>query len=546
MRRGSGGVRWASAALVALAGCQDVPPQAPKVASAVETSAGGAAARDALPALLQQASDALLELDLERARAILGELRGATLELSLRERLEVERARLALDAGDCDAAMAIVEGLPPSAPGLPPVADVAKTCRLAVAGAFVLEDEARGMWLRLQDPADMPLVPFIKDVIDQARTAAQRDLGVDLPRPLRVDVVRDLNSLSAISGLPLEAAQTTGTVAVARWGRVTFLSPSAAPGGYPWQDTMAHELIHLALSRATRDSAPLWLQEGVAKRQESRWRLPRSFDDPTEFDRVALTALVNDESVGVNALGPSIAMLPSARAASIAFAEVSSFINYWIAVNGRAAFRLFLAELKTIGSGDADTALVSTSGYDLSAWIARWQLHLLERSEELLPHGGGGTGSDLFTGAQALSVGDVLWSRHRYVAAADWFGRAVKPAAQASPSAVPPTAARARAAKAALALGNIEAAAAAIAPVDTRERGTGEWYALRGRFAGDAVRTVHDDDFSTALGSDPWQELAACRGYLASAPAGVASFDPNANADWRALCQAARARPLIR
>ena len=44
--------------------------------------------------------------------------------------------------------------------------------------------------------------------------------------------------------------------------------------GYPWLDTLAHEMTHLALSQGTRDRAPLWLQEGVAKREETRWRDP--------------------------------------------------------------------------------------------------------------------------------------------------------------------------------------------------------------------------------------------------------------------------------
>ena len=49
-----------------------------------------------------------------------------------------------------------------------------------------------------------------------------------------------------MTGLPYESAKTTGTVAVAKWGRVTLLSPRASPHGYAWRDTMAHELTHLA------------------------------------------------------------------------------------------------------------------------------------------------------------------------------------------------------------------------------------------------------------------------------------------------------------
>src|SRR4029079_3031549 len=99
-----------------------------------------------------------------------------------------------------------------------------------------------------------------------------KDLGVELLKPLRIDLVRDQFTLAEMTGLPEEAARTTGTVAIAKCGRVTMISPRATSNGYPWLDTLAHEMTHLALSRGTRDNAPLWLQEGVAKREETRWR----------------------------------------------------------------------------------------------------------------------------------------------------------------------------------------------------------------------------------------------------------------------------------
>ncbi len=94
-----------------------------------------------------------------------------------------------------------------------------------------------------------------------------------------------------MTGLPEQAARTTGTVAVAKWGRVTMISPRATDRGYPWLDTLAHEMTHLALSRGTRDKAPLWLQEGVAKREETRWRIEEPLDDVPAIDAVAAVGI---------------------------------------------------------------------------------------------------------------------------------------------------------------------------------------------------------------------------------------------------------------
>ena len=107
------------------------------------------------------------------------------------------------------------------------LAQIARACARATAAGFVVEDKARGIWLRLQDDADRVFAPFVFEVAAQARDRIGAELGIDLPRPLRIDMVRDLFSLSAVTGLPLEAAETTGTLAVARFGRIIMLSPQA-------------------------------------------------------------------------------------------------------------------------------------------------------------------------------------------------------------------------------------------------------------------------------------------------------------------------------
>ena len=107
-----------------------------------------------------------------------------------------------------------------------------------------------------------------------------------------------------MTGLPQKDAQTTGTVAVASWARDTLLSPRASQHGYSWRDTIAHELTHLAVTRATVDRAPLWLQEGVAKRQEIRWRPPGPFDDRPSPDAIVTRGMELKLDLLLDRLGP--------------------------------------------------------------------------------------------------------------------------------------------------------------------------------------------------------------------------------------------------
>jgi hypothetical protein len=316
-------------------------------------------------------------------------------------RVLLERARLAIYELDCDGAAAILSRPEVEhAQGGEALADIARGCQRVTAALAVDRDTSRGVEVFWQDEHDRALAPLLFDTVAQARDALTRDLGVDWPRPTRVVVVRDLLSLSAMTGLPYESAQTTGTVAVAKWGRVTLLSPRASHHGYPWRDTVAHELTHLAVTRATRDRAPLWLQEGVAKREEVRWREPGPFDDRPPPDAVVQRGAELGLGVPLDKLGPSIAMLPSADAAMIAFAEVTSFVRFYA---GRAdredaqadtdpggahpgshtALARLLAELRE--GKLPDDALLAASGADLKAWDARWRAYLASRPAVPLP-----------------------------------------------------------------------------------------------------------------------------------------------------------------
>jgi len=296
----------------------------------------------------------------------------------------LERARLAVHQLDCDGAATIL-GRPEvqAVPGGDQLADVARGCQRATAALAEDRDEARGIEVHWQDEHDRALAPLIFDTVAAAREALTRDLSVDWPRPTRIVVVRDLLSLSAMTGLPYDSARTTGTVAVAKWGRVTLLSPRASPHGYPWRDTLAHELAHLAVTRATRDRAPLWLQEGVAKREEVRWREPGPFDDRPPPEAVVERGRELGVSYPLDKLGPSIAMLGSADAATIAFAEVTSFVRFYVESAGQQALPDLLRELKE--GADPDAALAAVSGADLKTWDTRWRAHLAGLPRATLP-----------------------------------------------------------------------------------------------------------------------------------------------------------------
>jgi hypothetical protein len=375
---------------------------------------------------IDDAADAITAMEVDRARTILSKLDAGETKVAY------QLGRLAMEVGDCDEAS---KRLAPEAVQLFSEGDglltIARGCARAMAAVVTVEDKEHQVVVRLQDDADRALVPLIGDTIAKQRDVLEKDLGVKMPVPTRIDVVRDQFSLAAMTGLPHASAQTTGTVAIAKFGRVILLSPRAPSLGYGWRDTLAHELTHLALTRGTLDRAPLWLQEGVAKREEVRWRAPGPTDDNVPADAIAAAGLAKGLGRPLDGIGPSIAMLPSAREATVVFAEVTSFVRF---ISGDRAGapgaptasdvlpKLVAAYRKGL---DTDAALLEVTGKDLKAWNGVWRPWVATKTQKLpavldLDLAGPSLASPAFdprSAGRSLRLGELLLGRHHPKAA---------------------------------------------------------------------------------------------------------------------------------
>ncbi|HEY4016368.1 MAG TPA: hypothetical protein VGM06_23695 [Polyangiaceae bacterium] len=456
-------------------------------------------------------------------------------------RVVLARARLAINELDCDgAAVLLADADVQKADEGGQLGDMARGCQRVTAALAVDRDEARGIEVRWQDEHDRALAPRLFDTVAEARAALTRDLGVDWPKPTRIVVVRDLLSLSAMTGLPYESAQTTGTLAVAKWGRVTMLSPRASRHGYAWRDTVAHELTHLAVTRATRDRAPLWLQEGIAKRQETRWRDPGPFDDRPPPDAVVLEGERRKLDLPLDKLGPSIAMLPSAEQAMVAYAEVTSFVRFYADSQGSSALPKLLAECRV--AKDADAALLAASGADLKGWDVRWRAAVNAADARVREAAKSAMGPDAQGGADEKDkwgdvrdrsrLADLLLSRahpaealHELDALDVRGGAGSLLAGDASLRWM-----RARALEGA---GRRAEGEPLVADAKDVVASYAPWWALRGRWfrvAGDEAAAVLS--FEASLAEDPFEPEAACETIDAGRPA---------DAEKGPLCDAARA-----
>lgn len=447
-------------------------------------------------------------------------------------RVVMAKARLAVYEEDCDLAAAIFATRPDIAThddATRAIADVARGCARVTAATVVEKDDAAGVVIRFHDEADRFLAPLLVDTVLKARGSLSRDLGVDWKRPTRITVVRDLLSLSAMTGLPYKAAQTTGTVAVAKWGRVTILSPRASHHGYAFRDTLTHELTHLAISMQSRERAPLWLHEGVARREETRWREPGPFDDRPTPESVVLRGMELRLDLPLDKLGPSIAMLPSADAAMVAFAEVTSFVRFFVESSPPDALSRLLVALRDAKS--VDEALQQVSGDKLAQWDVKWRAHLARRPKEAL--------SPLYGlgGAQPAGLGD---SRERSRLAELLLGRghaneALVELDKISESLLADPSLRYVRARALEANGKTKEAESLLEDPKQWVASYGPCWAVRGRLLRARGETaLADASFDEAVAHDPLGVEAACQTLALDAPPPMGQG--------AGLCEAARNR----
>ncbi|MDP2274139.1 MAG: tetratricopeptide repeat protein [Archangium sp.] len=299
---------------------------------------------------------------------------------------------------------------------------------------------------------DAVLVPWALDALEAVRAALEKDLGYAPPGKIRVEIVSSASELAKVSTLSKEAIKTTGTIAICKFNKLMVTSPKAVVTGYDWLDTVAHEYVHLVVSRKSRNTVPIWMHEGLAKYLESRWRGPAggAMTPPT----LALlgSRVKSNKLVPFEKMHPSMALLPTAEDAATAFAEVFFAIKLIDQEGGPQALERMLDAMSKGVSDRAAVELVMKRKWPEfeKSWMA--SLKKQPYPKDLLPPSSNEKKELLEAGAQkkepkkkgrevsfgdfdevketdarrAAHLGELFRERKRMGAASEAYGRAYK------------------------------------------------------------------------------------------------------------------------
>jgi tetratricopeptide (TPR) repeat protein len=248
---------------------------------------------------------------------------------------------------------------------------LARGSQRALEGSITVDSPDGHVQAVFADPKDALIAPYLFEAMAAAREALGEDLGVRPAHVVRFEFLDDPLKLAMITPLSAENIRTTGTVGVTKYRRIMMITPRVMVYGYGWIDTAVHEYVHYLLTMRTGNQAPVWLQEGLAKLLETRWRLAEPPPLPPAIAHRLHQAIVRDELVTLEEMYPSVAMLPSQELAALAYAEVETMLGLLLERRGAAGIEALL-ERVAMGE-DAKDALAAAWGDDFDGFMEEWK-----------------------------------------------------------------------------------------------------------------------------------------------------------------------------
>ncbi len=233
-----------------------------------------------------------------------------------------------------------------------------------------ISKETKHFILRFEEGPDEILIHDAEITLEASYQILGAILNYYPEEKVLVEFYSDRNPFSKISPLTLEDILTSGTVALCKYNRIMMISPGSLVRGFNWMDTLSHEYVHYLLTKKSRNHLPLWMHEGIAKYLETHWRGEKKYLSPL-MQTVLFNALKNDYRVPLEAMMPSLAKLKKAEDVQLAYAEVSSMMDFLAANKGPVIFSKILQDLAT--GLEFQIVFVNHVGQNLTEFQISWE-----------------------------------------------------------------------------------------------------------------------------------------------------------------------------
>ena len=246
--------------------------------------------------------------------------------------------------------------------------------------------ESEHFVVHLHEESDGILAEPALAALERAHEEVGRALGYWPRGKARIEIAPDAASFTAITTFSRRDIEETGAIGLCKFNKVMIISPRVMAHGYRWLDSLVHEYIHLAIVNLTRNKAPIWLHEGVARYYETVWRNPRQGARPDYLTPANETLLANaverQEFVSFKDMEPSLIRLETPQQVQLAYAEVASAVDYIQQAKGPSGIREVLSLVNRLSTAEAIEAVM---GVPLEGFEADWRRFVEGQGLKVVP-----------------------------------------------------------------------------------------------------------------------------------------------------------------
>jgi tetratricopeptide (TPR) repeat protein len=310
-----------------------------------------------------------------------------------------------------------------------------------------ISKESEHFIFRFEEGPDEILIHYAEEAMEKSYQVLGEILDYYPKEKVLVEIYPDRKPFAQISPLTLKDILTSGTVALCKYHRIMMISPGSLVRGFNLMDTLSHEYVHFILTKKSHNHLPLWMHEGIAKYLETQWRGEKQYLSPI-METVLSNALKNDYRVPLEEMMPSLAKLKTAEDVQLAYAEVSSMMEYLTILKGSDIFSKILTEL--VSKAQFEDVFLKNVGLSLTGFQNSWESWAkkialknipgiksltteFKNRKGLEPENKGYKALESQKARDLTYLGDILKSRDHYKAAIIEYQKALSESSSHSP-----------------------------------------------------------------------------------------------------------------
>jgi tetratricopeptide (TPR) repeat protein len=226
--------------------------------------------------------------------------------------------------------------------------------------------------ISLDEKQDDILTDYLVDSLEKTYQVMALRYGFQPSEKIRIEVYPNARAFYLATTLSVRDIEVTGAVGIAQFNKLMMLSPRALVHGYRWLDAISHEYMHYLIFKLTKNKAPIWFHEGMAKYEETRWRNGPSYLS-SFYQTLLARALLEGSLIRFEQMEPSLVNLKNPEDVQLAYAEAASAIEFILMKSGYAGLQKVMKQMTSTNQKGAGEAIQEVLGHPFSEFEETWK-----------------------------------------------------------------------------------------------------------------------------------------------------------------------------